>query len=74
MQTIHVLDLYLSAPRLLLKNASTAGASPTPASRAKDDDEDENECGCGCGVRPNAAAGAKRFSPLPPALPQSLLA
>ena len=25
MQTIHVLDLYLSAPRLLLKNASTAG-------------------------------------------------
>ena len=28
MQTIHVLDLYLSAPRLLLKNASTAGVVP----------------------------------------------
>jgi hypothetical protein len=28
MQTIHVSNLYLSAPRLLLKNASTAGAVP----------------------------------------------
>ena len=29
MQTIHVPDLYLSAPRLLLKNASTAGVVPS---------------------------------------------
>ncbi len=29
MQTIHVPNLYLSAPRLLLKNASTAGAIPS---------------------------------------------
>jgi len=29
MQTIHVSNPYLSAPRLLLKNASTAGAVPS---------------------------------------------
>ena len=29
MQTIHVPDLYLSAPRLLLKNPSTAGVVPS---------------------------------------------
>jgi hypothetical protein len=29
MQTLHVRDLYLSAPPLLLKDASTAGVEPS---------------------------------------------